>query len=183
MAIPSKWRENLLKCRTCKRVLITFLSNFFIKNTAYLLHDDQKLIVAGGFEGDIQDTAWYVTRAGTPQPDPTYTNNAKETDTRIWRHVRQTNSKYCLVVSPDTDVYMIGLPLDHGENKHIMVQINPYNSKELKYLHMTSFVTALNNDPDLADVKDNVLQTIQTIFVASGCDYTSFFNGFGKTFF
>ena len=69
---------------------------------------------------------------GVLQPDPTL---KEETDTRVWRHVQQTTGSKCLVVSPDTDVYMIGLPLYHGENKDIIVQINPYNKREVQYNH------------------------------------------------
>ena len=34
LSIPSKWRENLINCRTCKRSLVVFLSNFFLKHTS-----------------------------------------------------------------------------------------------------------------------------------------------------
>ncbi len=85
---------------------------------------------------------------------------------------------------PDTDIYHIGLPLNHGIQKEIIVQLNPYSSKDLSYLHMTAFVTALSNDPDLSSVPSHTLpQVFQTIFTATGCDYTSFFSGIGKATF
>ena len=40
------------------------------------------------------------------QPDPLFASNAEETDTRVWLHATQI-----LILSPDTDVYFIGLPL------------------------------------------------------------------------
>ena len=94
---------------------------------------------------------------GTPQPDPDFTNNAEEMDTRIWRHVRQTSSIKCLVVSPDTDVYFIGLPLHHGDTKDIIVQISPYNQRQVQYLHLTHLVTVLKNDPNLATVPQHII--------------------------
>ena len=121
---------------------------------------------------------------GVLQPDPTLKNNSEETDTRVWRHVQQTTSSKCLVVSPDTDVYMIGLPLYHGENKDIIVQINPYNKREVQYLHLTALITVLQNDPDLAEIdQHNITHIFQSLYIASGSDYTSFFSGIGKSTF
>ena len=184
MSIPSKWKENLINCRTCKRSLTLALSNLFLKNVAQFLKGRQRLIVAGGFQGDLVDTAWCVDERGIPQPEPQFSNNAEETDTRIWRHIRQSTETNCLVVSPDTDVYMIGLPLDH-EEKNIIIQINPLNKRELKFLNLTLFISAIKNDPDLATItKQKIPQIYQTLYAASGCDYVSFFSGISKvTFF
>ena len=35
-----------------------------------------------------------------------------------------------LVESPDTDIYHIGLPLPHQEQKDIIAEVNPYTTKE-----------------------------------------------------
>ena len=132
MSIPKKWLEGLINCRTCRRSLVLFLSGALLKTEQSSLEQGQRLVAAGGFQGDLQDTAWYVESTGVLQPDPTLTNNSEETDTGVWRHVQQTTSSKCLVVSPDTDVYMIGLPFYHGENKDIIVQINPYYKREVQ---------------------------------------------------
>ena len=87
------------------------------------------LFLAGCFDGQIQDTTWFIEHGNTAQPNPAYTCNAEETDTRIWLHCRQSASMKILVVSPDTDIFHIGLPLDHKE-KEIVIQINPYTSKD-----------------------------------------------------
>ena len=63
---------------------------------------------AGGFDGDIEDTVWCASSSCPPQPQPFYTNNAEETDTRLWLHVK--NTERILVKSPKTDIYHIGLP-------------------------------------------------------------------------
>jgi hypothetical protein len=64
-----------------------------------------------------------------------------------------------------------------------MVQISKLD-KELKLLHLHSLSDALQRDPDLAHIPESAIpQTIQTLFVATGCDYVSFFSGLGKSNF
>ena len=64
------------------------------------------------------------------------------------------------------------LPLEHGSEKNIVVQLSTFNSKDLKYLHLSTFVTVLQNDPDLSAIPSQLIpQVFQTIFMATGCDY------------
>ncbi len=84
--VPKRWRESLLNCRTCKRGLVNFLTDYFLKIIHTYLQAHQSLYVAGGFEGDITDTAWYVRGNSPPQPDPRYTCNAEEADTSLITH-------------------------------------------------------------------------------------------------
>ena len=46
----------------------------------YLLQN-QTMYVAGGHNGDLMDTCWYVKNKTKPNPDPKYSSNAEETDT------------------------------------------------------------------------------------------------------
>ena len=149
------------------------------------LSENQTMYVAGGFDDAIQDTCWYVTNTEKPQPEPRYTSNAEETDTRIWVHVRQTECTKITVISPDTDVYHIGLPLvSQSANKEVLVQVSPINSKEMKFVNLSALHAALGNDPDLAGLEAvNLAQILQTLFVCTGCDYISFFYGIGKSTF
>ena len=143
----------------------------------------QTLYLAGGFEDPIADTCWFVQYNGKPQPDPKYNSNAEETDTRLWVHVKQTEYTRILVLSPDTDIYHIGLPLTR-QNKQVVIQVSPINSKEIKFLDTSALSLALQNDPDLAGMEPNNLpQIMQTMFVCTGCDYISFFSGIGKATF
>ena len=87
--IPSKWNETL-KCRTCKRRSTQFLSLFTYQMKQYI-KEDQRFIVAGTADNNSED--------------------AKETDTRIWPHVCNSKAQRILILSPDTDTYHIGLPL------------------------------------------------------------------------
>ena len=87
-------------------------------------------------------------------------------------------------VSPDTDVYNIGLPLLRPETFDVYVQLSPVNSIEIKLLHLNSLYTSLLNDHDLASVSPLLrAKVIQTLFICSGCDYISFFAGIGKIFY
>ena len=86
-------------------------------------------------------------------------------------------------MSPDTDVYHIGLGLNM-DDKHILVQISPINSREIRFLDLLALNLALPNDPDLSTVPSTILPlVIQTLFVCSGCDYISFFSQLGKATF
>ncbi len=68
--------------------------------------------------------------------------------------------------------------------KDIVVQISQYNSKVLCYLHLSAFITVMKNDPDLSTISQSLIpQIVQTLFVATGCDYISFFSGVGKATF
>ena len=181
--IPSKWRENIVNCRNCKRNLVIFLGQYYMKVLPKQIQPGKAIIIAGCYEGDIEDTAWVIVRDSTPQPIPIYRSNAEETDTRLWVHCKNTECRRILILSPDTDIYHIGLPLIQGE-KDIMVRISMYNSRELCFLHLNSLLNALKNDPDLSSIQPNLLPKImQALLVATGCDYTSYFSGIGKATF
>lgn len=49
---------------------------------------------------------------------------------------------------------------------------------------MNNLLICLDSDPDLAQIVESTRpQTLQTLYVATGCDYTSFFHGIGKVSF
>ena len=156
-----------------------------MKTIKHNLKPHQKLYIAGAFEGNLKDTAWFVQGSDSPQPDPAYYCEAEETDTRIWLHARENSSRNILIVSADTDIYHIGCPLLQDiPNKHIVVQLSKMSSRELKYLDINALKKALANDPDLAHMDSNSLpQVMQTMYLATGCDYISFFSRIGKTTF
>lgn len=179
-----KWRENFLNCRECKRKLVKFIGKYFLTNVGTHLQSHQTLFVAGAFDGDITDTAWFVCGNNKPQPHPAFTCSAEETDTRIWLHVKQTASNRILIISPDTDVYHIGLPLPCITHKQIIVQVSSINSCQLRLLNLTALVQALRYDPDLARIDPSILPKVfQTLYAVSCCDYTSFFSQLGKATF
>ena len=72
--------------------------------------------------------------------------------------VQQTANSKCLAASPDTDVYMIGLPLYHGE-----ILYKSILTREVLYLYLKALIIVPRSKP---------AQT-QSLYFASGCDYTS----------
>ena len=145
------------------------------------LRDHQKVILAGCFSGVEEDHAWELTTEGA-QPVPTLLCEAEEADTRVWLHVLRSPGTQKLVCSPDTDVYHIGLPLMHNQSQDVFVRISVYSSQEHRYLSLNSLITSLEGDPDLSSSPRELLpKVIQTLFICTGCDYVSYFAGFGKS--
>ena len=155
-----------------------------LQNIQAHLSFQQKFYVAGAFNEQLTSTCWYVQGNSTPEPDPSYSCNGEESDTMIWLHTTKTPCKGILVVSADTDVYIIGLTLLCAIDKDIIVQISKISSQELKLLSLKNLTEAIHNDPDMASVPlPTRLDVVQTLFVVTGCDYTSFFSGIGKATF
>ena len=67
MVVPSKWRENVLNCRKCKRNLVCFLSTHFLEKISQVLHQNQRFVTAGGFNDRFQDKAMFVCKNTNPQ--------------------------------------------------------------------------------------------------------------------
>ena len=66
----------------------------------------------------------------------------------------------------------------------VIVQLSLYSSIEHWYMHLGRLHTALNNDPDLSTTPPEFRpKLLQSLFICTGCDYTSFFVGFGKAIF
>ena len=105
--LPTEWRECIINCHTCKRTLICFL----LDNIQPHLKPHQKLYVPGAFEEPLSQTAWFAHGSNSPQPDPTYTCKVEQTDSRVWLHAPGLQYNKILALSPDTDMYIIGLPL------------------------------------------------------------------------
>ena len=113
--LPTKWRENVLHCCKCKRSLVCFLAEFMLKHMHSHLSPHQKFYISGVFAEHLQTHLGFVEGSSSPQPDLVYSCNAEETDTMLWLHAKKTHCNKILVLSPDTDVYMIGLPLQCTE--------------------------------------------------------------------
>lgn len=81
-------------------------------------------------------------------------------------------------------IQILHSPLQSILDKDVIVQVSAYSARELRLIQLSSLTSALQNDPDLAHVNPAILpQVIQTIYVATGCDYTSFFSQIGKATF
>ena len=178
---PCNWREHL-SCRTCKRNLVLYLGKSLIHYSISIVRGHQKVVLAGCFQDDDEDQSWEVSSTGLHR-NLDLDCDAEEADTRIWLHVLRSQYRRQLVCSPDTDVYHIGFPLLSQQND-VVVQLNTYTSIEHKFLHVHKLRSALDGDPDLAIVPPHqTFKMMQTLFIATGCDYTSFFAGIGKATF
>ena len=184
LLIPPKWNQEVLNCRKCKRNLVCFLSNYFLKKMKQHLQSHQKFITAGGFSEVDGVKAMGVTSRGMPHEEPQLFSDAEESDTRIWIHALNASDTTILILSPDTDVYHIGIPLVAHTNLDIIVQLSKFNNRELRLVNMKALIHAFNNDPSLAPIPSSFIpQTLQVLYVSTGCDFTSYFHGLGKTSF
>ena len=108
----------------------------------------------------------------------------EKTDTMLWLHVKKTHCNKILVLSPDTGVDMIGLPVQCTQDKDTIVQVSDMNPREVKLIYMKRLIAALSNDPDLANVAAATHSTVlQTLFVVTGCDYIFFSAAWRKQHF
>ena len=65
----------------------------------------------------------------------------------------------------------------------VMIQINP-TTKPLRLLCLHSLADAISRDPDMCDIPhEERLATLQSLYVLTGCDFTSFFAQISKFFF
>ena len=182
MKVPSKWRE-VIECRTCKRQLVVYMGDAILTTGQYLLREGQKLVVAGAGEELDQDSAWYTTNLGIEQLAPAYKCTAGEGDTRVWLHVDRAPGKRKLVYSPDSDVPHIGLTSADLSSDDIIVQLSSMGTP-LKLFNMNDFVECLKTDPDLHSIPPaHRGKILQVLYIATGCDFTSFFAGIGKATF
>ena len=89
-----------------------------------------------------------------------------------------------LVLSPDTDVYHIDLPIIASTHIECVVRLSSFNSLEHRFLDIQALLAAFQNDPRLAAVDQVSLPSVmQMLYLCTGCDFISFFNGFGKATF
>ena len=182
--IPLKWRQNVLNCRKCKRQLVRFISEYILQKIRYRLKPTQRFVTAGGLQGSMAEKAMFVTHQTEPIVDERLTSNAEESDTRIWLHVLHSAGTRKFVLSPDTDVYHIGMTIIAETQLDIVVRLSPFNSIEQRLLDLPALLRSFKNDPDLSAVEERkIAPIIQTLFIATGCDYISFFTGLGKTTF
>ena len=180
--IPSKWRE-LLGCRTCKRLLVEYVGECILRIAPKYLQNDQKVIVGGACEAPDRDHAWSITNRGIERLEPSYFSNAEEADTRVWLHAKHSRGERKLIFSPDTDVYHIGLTYTHCTEHDVLVQLSMAGSA-LKLLQLNNLKDALCADPELHSIPvDKRCEILQVLYVSTGCDFTSYFAGIGKTTF
>ena len=103
--VPAKWKE-ILKCRACKRSLTVYLSDFFTENIRPFLGESQKYVTSGAA---ITSSAVMVTKGGGVCTCD-IESSIDESDTRVWLHSTHSAGTKKFILSPDTDIFHIGLP-------------------------------------------------------------------------
>ena len=183
---PNTWQE-YINCRKCKRSIIEAIGLSILQTGRFLLQPNQEIVLAGCFSGEDEDSAVLVNSGNISVSTMIheYDTNSEEADCRIWRHATCCSANNVLIYSPDTDVYNIGLHyLSTASSKQYIIQINVINAISKEYIFLNHLHTAFFNDPDLSSiVKPNLLNTLQTLFICTGCDFVSFFKQIGKASF
>ena len=179
LLVPEKWRT-VLGCRKCKKSLTSYIADDMLR----LICNDRSFRSHQTFIANIGGQA-YATIGQSRQLRTDLSTNADEADLRVWLHCQRACGVHKLLYSPDTDVYHIGLSIVGGlQECDVIIQLSKYTDDRARYLHMTNMITALTKDPDLSEIHIQTRpQVLQSIYVATGCDYTSFFNGLGKVTF
>ena len=149
-----------------------------------LLTDTQKLVVAGFTEGEHKDKAFYSTCDRTKVHEPSLNNNSEEADTRLWLHCVKSKGAKKLIYSPDTDTLFIGMVAANTIVHNVVIQ-QTLDATDRKFLHLNSLVEAINKDVDLNCIPaEERTRVLQSLYALTGCDFTSYFVGFGNvTFF
>ena len=126
-----------------------------------------------------------VTMGAGANTWPSIVSTVDESDTRIWLHSRVSAVTKKIILSPDTDVYIqYWLTTVIQPTESVIIQLSRPSDKQLNLLNCNVFLDLLKRDPDLAHVREeHIGRLMQSIFVATGCDYISFFSGIGKAFF
>ena len=180
-SVPKNWKK-FIGCRTCKYRLVQYLCKASLQLVHHLFtKPEQQLVVSGGFTGNMMGKALGII-SGQPNVFEfvSCSSNSNEADSRVWKHA--LNFQQCLVVSPDTDTYHVGLPLLTSQT--IFVQLDMPGSQDHSFISVNSLSSSFTTDPDLQCIPENLKPlTAQVTFIATGCDYVSFFRSLGKTFF
>lgn len=176
---------SLLKCRSCKRRLVSSLATCCLKLFAMQnLAPNQTLVCAGAFDGEMVDQAWQSSSGVPPTRSERFDSKHEEADSRVWLHARQFER--AVIYSPDTDVVMIGLPLfNQGLTTNVIVRYDTLHHGHHLYVNVNELHGCIQRDPDLAALPpEQRCKAMQTFYIATGCDFVSSFAGLGKkTFF
>ena len=185
--LPKPW-SSFLKIRENKHSLCRYLSNKFIELVQNEgLQRDQLFVTSGGFHVGVPTTSTWSGKSVNEHGIAPHNliHNHEESDTQIWLHVFNTQCANVLVYSIDRDIGIISLPLDFGAKK-VTVQYRAKIGDE-KFLNINTLQSAIDNDSDLACLRDkgvNAKKCLQVLYISSGCDFVSFFAHIGKnTFF
>ena len=180
-AIPDKWRA-LLSCRKCKHRLSGYVATTMLEYAPRFMTANQEFIT------NIKEVAYSTNHGNERLPRPCFYSNADEADSRVWLHCIHSSGTRKLIFSPDTDIYHIGLTIPRTDtcmsDVQIIVQLSKSYKDSPRFVDLSALCNAIERDPDLSDIQEDFrCQSLQSVYVSTGCDYISFFVGLGKASF
>ena len=181
--LPSDWKS-FLADRNSKRSLVNYLSATFTSLVPKFLTDGQYFTTAGGFDDDKKDKSITCTNSENFE-NVILNSNHEEADSRVWFHALKSQGRNVLIYSLDTDTVHIEFPFisQQCEEENVVIQLSDKLGHQ-SFIYINELCKCLKNDPDLAQIKtESIYSIMQFLFIVSGCDYISFFTGFGKTRF
>ena len=177
------WQSGL-ECRDCKKKLTHLIANELLQLVQPYLSSQQCFIITVG------EVAFEIGHTGSTSAIPHLWSNVDKANLRMWLHCIHANGNKIQMLFPNTDLYFVGLPLAHScmIGRQVLVQLstctNKSGSGENRFLSLNAFSNAINLDPDLASIPVHQRpQALQSLYACTGCEFISFFVGYGKTAF
>ncbi|CAC5371821.1 unnamed protein product [Mytilus coruscus] len=178
LLLPTNWR-NFLNVRDRKRKFVNYLSSQLINFALQRFQDHECTVVtAGGYEDLYVDKA-LGAGDGDISEFSDFNSNHEEGDTRVWLHAIHSKSQRIIIYSPNTDTFFVELPfIDCLGDKTIYLQLKD-STFDHQFVDMHRFSLQMSNEMCLKEL-GNSENCIQMVYIASGCDFVSFFHGYGK---
>jgi hypothetical protein len=178
--LPTKWLD-FIKNRRNKQLLVNFISNSFCTLASDNLISGQTLLLSGGFP---QASKSVTVQKGCILAMPQLQHNHEEGDSLVWLLAAESAGSKILIYSPDNDTYNIGLPLAWiYPNKLFTIQLKSHNY-ESQFLSLKQLVATIRPHSNLKEIESlELLLTLQSLFICTGCDYISYFKHHSKRAF
>jgi hypothetical protein len=168
-----KIKKQIQEIREKKEIQNKFFKNreerdLFIKNFINWLklkenkHYNSKIIISGLTN---KDNSLIILKDNCLESN-LYNHKHGEADSAIWYHANITNYKNIIIISADTDIWVIGLLHFNKLNKNIIIK----NNKQ--YININEIIKNIENK--FKNI-NNCVFNIVYLYIISGCDYISFF--------
>lgn len=141
-------------------------------------------IVAGNSYGILRDIAWYSDHCNDSLPAFNVFSSTEEADTRVWLHGGKSKARKILtflqtpthITSAWQHHQWISLPAKWW--------FRLITTKPLRLLSLHGLADAVSQTPDMFDIPhEKSLAILQSLYVLTGCEFTSFFAQISKSFF
>ena len=141
-------------------------------------------IVAGNSYGILRDIAWYSDHCNDSLPAFNVFSSTEEADTRVWLHGGKSKARKILtflqtpthITSAWQHHQWISLPAKWW--------FRLITTKPLRLLSLHGLADAVSRNPDMFDIPhEKSLAILQSLYVLTGCEFTSFFVQISKSFF